>query len=424
MTWRYVPEPVARGRARSRVDWRGTGAPDPGHRRAPDHAGAGRAQGLVRVAGDHRRGASSPRSALVAFIWHELRTEDPIVNLRILAQPPARRRRDLRGDPGLRALLQRVRAAGVPPEPARLHRLGHRQGDPSRRHRQRVHHGVDGSAERQGRRAGPHHRPACCCSSGRCGCTTTSPSTIGMHDLFWPMILRGVGLGFIFVPLTGAAVADLAPDAASPRAPGCSTCRASSAAASASPSRPHCSRRFTEQSRGGAAASPLRLGSPATQSGWSRPPRGCSASAARWPRPSQRPTALLEARSGTAGVGGGVREGLPDHGRHLLRWRFPSCSSSAPDAPGEPAAGRRLTDGRPSALARRTLSGVTFQRKLLLGFSLMVLPALLVGRRGHPQQRARAAGAHRRWARAWPALAPTPSSRPPCSTRPSSSGAT
>ena len=27
---------------------------------------------------------------------------------------------------------------------------------------------------------------------------------IGMHDLFWPMILRGVGLGCIFVPLTRA----------------------------------------------------------------------------------------------------------------------------------------------------------------------------------------------------------------------------
>ena len=37
-------------------------------------------------------------------------------------------------------------------------------------------------------------------------------TAIGMHDLFWPMILRGVGLGFIFVPLTGAAVADLRPD--------------------------------------------------------------------------------------------------------------------------------------------------------------------------------------------------------------------
>jgi DHA2 family multidrug resistance protein len=34
---------------------------------------------------------------------------------------------------------------------------------------------------------------------------------IGMHDLFWPMILRGVGLGCIFVPLTGVAVARLKP---------------------------------------------------------------------------------------------------------------------------------------------------------------------------------------------------------------------
>jgi DHA2 family multidrug resistance protein len=37
-------------------------------------------------------------------------------------------------------------------------------------------------------------------------------TAIGMHDLFWPMVLRGVGLGFIFVPLTGASVADLRPD--------------------------------------------------------------------------------------------------------------------------------------------------------------------------------------------------------------------
>jgi DHA2 family multidrug resistance protein len=32
---------------------------------------------------------------------------------------------------------------------------------------------------------------------------------IGMGDLFWPMIFRGVGLGFIFVPLSQLAVADL-----------------------------------------------------------------------------------------------------------------------------------------------------------------------------------------------------------------------
>jgi DHA2 family multidrug resistance protein len=35
---------------------------------------------------------------------------------------------------------------------------------------------------------------------------------LGMHDLLLPMILRGVGLGLIFVPLTQVAVADLRPD--------------------------------------------------------------------------------------------------------------------------------------------------------------------------------------------------------------------
>src|SRR2546427_10994087 len=31
----------------------------------------------------------------------------------------------------------------------------------------------------------------------------------GMADFFWPLILRGVGLGLIFVPLTNLALADL-----------------------------------------------------------------------------------------------------------------------------------------------------------------------------------------------------------------------
>jgi DHA2 family multidrug resistance protein len=31
----------------------------------------------------------------------------------------------------------------------------------------------------------------------------------GMHDFFWPLILRGVGLGLIFVPMTNLALADL-----------------------------------------------------------------------------------------------------------------------------------------------------------------------------------------------------------------------
>jgi MFS transporter, DHA2 family, multidrug resistance protein len=33
----------------------------------------------------------------------------------------------------------------------------------------------------------------------------------GAHDLFWPLIFRGIGLGLIFVPLTGATMAELKP---------------------------------------------------------------------------------------------------------------------------------------------------------------------------------------------------------------------
>ena len=34
----------------------------------------------------------------------------------------------------------------------------------------------------------------------------------GAHDLFWPLVSRGVGLGLIFVPLTGATMAELRPE--------------------------------------------------------------------------------------------------------------------------------------------------------------------------------------------------------------------
>jgi DHA2 family multidrug resistance protein len=34
----------------------------------------------------------------------------------------------------------------------------------------------------------------------------------GAHDLFWPLVSRGVGLGLIFVPLTGATMAELEPE--------------------------------------------------------------------------------------------------------------------------------------------------------------------------------------------------------------------
>jgi DHA2 family multidrug resistance protein len=34
----------------------------------------------------------------------------------------------------------------------------------------------------------------------------------GAHDLFWPLVFRGVGLGLIFVPLTGATMAELKPN--------------------------------------------------------------------------------------------------------------------------------------------------------------------------------------------------------------------
>jgi len=40
---------------------------------------------------------------------------------------------------------------------------------------------------------------------------STATSQSGADDFFWPLIWRGIGLGFIFVPLTNATIADLSP---------------------------------------------------------------------------------------------------------------------------------------------------------------------------------------------------------------------
>ena len=46
-------------------------------------------------------------------------------------------------------------------------------------------------------------------SSCRCSSCRDLTSASGQYDLFWPLMLRGVGLGLIFVPLTNATMADL-----------------------------------------------------------------------------------------------------------------------------------------------------------------------------------------------------------------------
>ena len=90
---------------------------------------------------------------LVGFVWHELRTADPIVDLRIL------RNRQLAVGVAFAVVLGFALYASVFALPVFLQNLlgllglGHRAGDPARRDCQRVHHGRYGPAGPAGRRA-------------------------------------------------------------------------------------------------------------------------------------------------------------------------------------------------------------------------------------------------------------------------------
>ena len=233
-------------------------------------------------------------------------------------------------------------------------------------------------------------------------------TAIGMHDLFWPMVLRGVGLGFIFVPLTGAAVADLRPDQLAQGTGLFNLSRQLGGSFGIAVTATLLSR-FTEQSRE-ALLPHLAAWSPAAR-GWldqatapAREPRRLPA------RGAAAGAGAARVGAAPAGLDGRVREGVSDHGDHLRRG--PAAAAAVPDGPGAGWGGgalsRRTRKGRrrsqrtsqpgscgdpiPSSL-RPTfvlpssvfpslpsyLCPVTFQRKLLFGFSLMVLPALLVG---------------------------------------------
>jgi DHA2 family multidrug resistance protein len=148
--------------------------------------------------------------ALTLFVWHELRTRSPMVNLRILAN------RRLAAGVVFAVMLGFALYASVFALPVFLQNLlGFTAWD-------------TGKVILPGALASALTMAA----MGRVGqkFDARAPITIGvlfffwsmwlhyhftlaigMHDLFWPMVLRGVGLGLIFVPLTGIAVADLAP---------------------------------------------------------------------------------------------------------------------------------------------------------------------------------------------------------------------
>jgi MFS transporter, DHA2 family, multidrug resistance protein len=210
MTWRSVPEPEHAVSRATGVDWVGLGLLI---------LGIGSLQIMLE------RGESKDwfetREIVVEcilagiglglFVWHELRTSNPIVNLRIL------KNRQLAAGVTFASVMGFALYASVFALPVFLQNLlGYAAWDTGRV----ILPGAIASAFTMA-------------LMGRLGQRVDArvlipigvllflwsmwlhyhfTLQIGMHDLFWPMILRGVGLGFIFVPLTGAAVADLRPE--------------------------------------------------------------------------------------------------------------------------------------------------------------------------------------------------------------------
>jgi MFS transporter, DHA2 family, multidrug resistance protein len=209
LTWRTVPEPAHLIR-RTAVDWLGL---------ALLIVGIGALQILLER-GESKDWfesreivveAAAAALALVAFVWHELRVAEPIVNLRIL------RNRQLAAGVAFAVILGFALYSSVFALPVFLQNLlGYSAWDTGRV----ILPGAIASAftmALMGRLSG-RFDARLLVSTGVLLFLWSMwlhyhfTTAIGMHDLLWPMVLRGVGLGFIFVPLTGAAVADLRPD--------------------------------------------------------------------------------------------------------------------------------------------------------------------------------------------------------------------
>src|SRR5256712_8063305 len=146
--------------------------------------------------------------SLITFIWHELRTDHPVVDLRILKS------RQLAVGVVFGLVLGMCLYATVFVLPVYLHNIGN---FPANQTGWVILPGALASAFTMavmGRTTGKFAaRLSITAGVGifalsmwkHAHFTTES----GMSDFFWPLIFRGVGLGLIFVPLTNLALADL-----------------------------------------------------------------------------------------------------------------------------------------------------------------------------------------------------------------------
>lgn len=210
LTWRYVPEPEHEVTRVDAIDWLGL---------ALLIVGIGTLQVLLER-GESKGWFESREivaetaiaiAAIAGFIWLELRTAHPVVDLRIL------RNRQLASGVTFGLLLGFALYASVFALPVFLQgSLGYTAWDTGRV----ILPGAIASAITMaitGRLTGRADARLFIVTGVGLFCWSMwlhfhFTLEIGMHDLLLPMILRGVGLGLIFVPLTQVAVADLRRD--------------------------------------------------------------------------------------------------------------------------------------------------------------------------------------------------------------------
>ncbi len=210
MTWQYVPEPEHAPDQSEKVDWTGLGLLI---------LGIGALQILLE------RGQSKDwfqsreivteavlaAFGLVFFVYHELTSEHPVVDLRILKD------RQLAAGVTFGLALGFALYASVFALPVFLQNLlGYTAWDTGKV----ILPGALASAVTMAvvGRLAPKVDARAMIVFGA-GLFFSSmwlhyhfTTETSMHDLFWPMILRGVGLGFVFVPLTQLSVATLRPN--------------------------------------------------------------------------------------------------------------------------------------------------------------------------------------------------------------------